>query len=177
MRENLASAAIRWFSFLSYIAVVSVAPIYAFTSSQPSGNQTWKGIMETAGLWGSMELNVVRNGSQLKADCSFDFAGNQIRTPVLGLTEQGANTTFSTEFKVTDVQFTLNFRGRRDGKNLSGSLTAVRVTGPALSELGIFSYGRLRNQRKLIFIYLLLPASTRSGERRSISETNPGRRS
>jgi hypothetical protein len=113
----------------------------------------------------------------MKADCSFDFAGNQIRTPVLGLTEQGANTTFSTEFKVTDVRFTLNFRGRRDGKNLSGSLTAVRGDGTSTVGTWDLQLRPAEESTKTNFIYLLLPASTRSGERRSISETNPGRRS
>jgi len=76
-----------------------------------------------------MELNVVRKGSQLKASSTLSFAGNQIPTPVLKLTEQGANTTFSTELQVMDVRFTLNFQGKRDGKNLSGSVIAVRNDG------------------------------------------------
>ncbi|HXQ33805.1 MAG TPA: hypothetical protein VN843_07330, partial [Anaerolineales bacterium] len=104
---KLITNALRRFWFLKTgICIFILAPTHAFQGSP--GRETWSGIIETAGLWGSMELNMVRNGSDSKADCRFVLAGSQITTPVLMLSEQGSELTFSTKIQVMDVGFTLD---------------------------------------------------------------------
>ena len=97
-----------------------------FPSPQRGERETWIGIIETAGLWGSMQLNLGQQGDKWKGESTFNIGGNEQTKPIGEFKADGSEVSFSTELQAMDIHYTLHFDGKRYGNRLGGSVLAVR---------------------------------------------------
>jgi pimeloyl-ACP methyl ester carboxylesterase len=118
---------------LLVLSSILLLPIEVLPSPQPGQNETWIGIFETAGLWGSMQLKLILRGADWKSESSFNVGGNELSKPVRALKRDGADISFSTELQAMDTHFTLHFSGKRYGNKLRGSVSAIRDDGTVTS--------------------------------------------
>lgn len=84
----------------------------------------WTGPMETTKFTATMELALLREGTQLSAEAR--FVRDQLRSakPIRALKVSGNDISFKTDIGGADVQF----NGRLNGDKLSGTLTAFQGT-------------------------------------------------
>jgi len=108
---------------LSGVLLLSVKTLPSPLSGQ---SETWIGIIETAGLWGSMQLKLSRQGTQWKGESTLNVAGNELSNLLDDLQADGTEMSFSTELQVMGTRFTLHFRGKRNGNKLGGSVSVIR---------------------------------------------------
>ena len=84
----------------------------------------WTGPMETTKFNATMELALLREGTQLSAEAKFAKEALRSAKPIRDLKVSGNDISFKTEIGGADVQF----NGHLNGDKLSGTLTAFQGT-------------------------------------------------
>lgn len=116
---------------LSSILLLSIGPSPA--SHLPNRTESWSGIIETAGLWGRMQLRLTQQGDTWSGESTFNIGGNEQTKRIGEFRATGTKVSFSTDLQAMDIHFTLRFTGKRYENGLRGSFDAIRSDGTATS--------------------------------------------
>jgi predicted dienelactone hydrolase len=112
--------------FLVAASILLLATRALFADYGPAASENWRGIVETAGLWGSMQLKLAQQGDTWKGESTFIIAGIEQTKPIGDLKASGSEVSFTTELQAMDIHYVVSFSGKRLGTDLSGSVLAVR---------------------------------------------------
>jgi len=108
------------------ITILMGLPILALSEPQGNLNGSWMGTIETAGFYGTMELDISGPESLRKAEMKLSNDPAQVFSPpVRDLQVSGNQVSFWTEKEIVGIEYRLNFAGKLEGNNLEGTLSVT----------------------------------------------------
>ena len=113
---------------LSVLAIIFLMalPIRALSGPQANLNGSWMGTIETAGFYGTMELDITGPESLRKAEMKLSNDPAQVFSlPLRDLLVSGNQISFWTQKEIVGIEYRLSFIGRLEGDNLEGTLSVT----------------------------------------------------
>src|SRR5919198_4501585 len=97
---------------LSLLALATILLLSAgtlFADHLLNKSENWSGILETAGLWGSMQLKLTQQGDEWKGESTFKIGSNEQTTAIREFKTNDYDVSFSTDLQAMDIHFNLRF--------------------------------------------------------------------